>query len=61
MAIAYLHKLAHQFIEHKGYGTEKHKLFIKTLKHTIIHRESFLKNILNPSFGDTNDQQLSLL
>lgn len=50
----------YQFAEHKGYGTEKHKLFIKTLKHTIIHRESFLSNTLYPSFGDASDKQLSL-
>lgn len=47
------------FTEHKGYGTEKHKLAIEKFRHTIIHRESFLKNT-GPDFGEIDDKQLPL-
>jgi len=50
----------YQFFDHKGYGTEIHRLAIEKYGHTIVHRESFLKNMLYPSFGDINGQQLPI-
>lgn len=51
----------YQFVDHKGYGTDKHRLAIEKYRHTIIHRETFLKKMLIHSFGDDNAKQLTLL
>jgi len=48
--------------QHKGYSTAKHMEAVKSLQHSVIHRMSFLKNMLNPEFVDTqtNEEQQSL-
>ncbi|MCK5632455.1 ribonuclease HII [bacterium] len=43
--------------QHKGYGTKKHREAIQRLGATIIHRKSFLKNILKKEKDESNEQQ----
>lgn len=43
--------------KHKGYSTQSHKLAINTHTHSIIHRVSFLTNIITPQESDYAEQQ----
>ncbi|WP_416183063.1 ribonuclease HII [Methylicorpusculum sp.] len=47
----------YQMEEHKGYGTPKHRTAVQEQNYSIIHRLSFLSNILSPPAkqGESHD------
>lgn len=48
--------------QHKGYSTPSHQKAVRDLEASIIHRQSFIKKLLNPDYilSDTHEKQQTI-